>query len=166
MNYYLSVLRNYAVFTGRARRSEYWFFFLFNIIIAFVLGVLDGVMNLTIAQSTGVLGLIYALAVFIPGLAVLVRRLHDTGKSGWWVFIALIPIIGAIVLLVFLVLDSTPGDNQYGVNPKSVSASSVIEQVAPVAPMAAAAPIMPEAQPEALVSTPEVPPTTDNQSQV
>ena len=117
MNWYLDVLKKYAVFSGRARRQEYWMFFLFNMIIAIVLGVVEG-----IAGGPGILGLLYGLAVLIPGIAVSVRRLHDIDRSGWWLLIALVPLIGAIVLLVFMVLDSKAGENQYGPNPKTETA--------------------------------------------
>jgi uncharacterized membrane protein YhaH (DUF805 family) len=115
MNWYLDVLKKYAVFEGRARRREYWMFFLFNFIVALVLGIVDGMLN-TLFIST-----IYSLAVIIPSLAVGVRRLHDTGRSGWWWLIAFIPLIGAIVLLVFFVQDSVE-DNEYGPNPKRAAA--------------------------------------------
>lgn len=122
MNWYLEVLKKYAVFSGRARRQEYWYFFLFSLIISIVLAVVDGVTGSFSAEAgVGLLGGIYALAVLIPGLAVSVRRLHDTGRSGWWLLIALIPVIGAIVLLVFMVLEGKPGTNQYGSNPKGVA---------------------------------------------
>ncbi|MBJ6136695.1 MULTISPECIES: DUF805 domain-containing protein [Marinobacter] len=123
MNWYLEVLKKYAVFSGRARRKEYWFFILFNIIISLVLGVIDGFTgSYNEAAGLGLLGGIYSLAVLIPGLAVTVRRLHDTGRSGWWFWIVLVPVIGALVLLVFMVLDSKPGQNQYGANPKEAAA--------------------------------------------
>ncbi|SDX01268.1 DUF805 domain-containing protein [Marinobacter mobilis] len=115
MNWYLEVMKKYAVFTGRAQRAEYWMFFLFNFIIAFALGFIEGLVG-----SPGILGLLYSLAVLIPGIAVSVRRLHDTDRSGWWLLIGFIPLIGAIVLLVFLVQDSKPGENQFGANPKGV----------------------------------------------
>lgn len=119
MNWYLEVLKKYAVFSGRARRKEYWYFTLFNIIISIVLGVIDGVTGSFSAEAgIGLLGGVFTLAVLIPGIAVSVRRLHDTERSGWWLLIALIPLIGAIVLLVFMVQDSKPGQNQYGENPK------------------------------------------------
>jgi uncharacterized membrane protein YhaH (DUF805 family) len=117
MNWYLEVLKKYAVFSGRARRKEYWMFALFNIIISFVLGFIEG-----LAGGPGALAGIYSLAVLIPSLAVSVRRLHDTDRSGWWLLIALIPLIGALVLLVFVVQDSQPGENQYGLNPKTTLA--------------------------------------------
>lgn len=123
MNWYIQVLKKYAVFGGRARRKEYWFFFLFNIIISFIVGLIDGFTgSFNPEAGIGILGAIYTLAVFIPGLAVSVRRLHDTNRSGWWLLIGLIPLIGAIVLIVFFVQDSTPGQNQYGENPKEATA--------------------------------------------
>ncbi len=123
MNWYLEVLKKYAVFNGRARRKEYWYFFLFNIIISIVLGIIDGVTgSFSPEAGMGLLGGIYMLAVLIPGIAVSVRRLHDTNRSGWWLLILLIPLVGAIVLIVFLASDSKPEENQYGVNPKLVTA--------------------------------------------
>lgn len=113
MNWYLEVLKKYAVFGGRARRTEYWLFVLFNIIISFVLGFIEGLVG-----SPGVIAMIYGLAVLIPGVAVSVRRLHDTSRSGWWLLIGLVPLMGAIVLLVFMASDSHPGDNQFGSSPK------------------------------------------------
>lgn len=119
MNWYVQVLKKYAVFSGRARRSEYWYFVLFNIIISVILAVIGmAISGQDQFGGANLLYLLYSLAVLIPSLAVLVRRLHDTSRSGWWVFIGLIPLIGAIVLLVFLVQDSTPGANEYGENPK------------------------------------------------
>ena len=123
MNWYFEVLKKYAVFSGRARRKEYWYFALFNMIISIVLAVIDGVTGSFSAEAgMGLLGGIYTLAILIPGIAVSVRRLHDTERSGWWLLIALVPLIGAIVLLVFMVQDSKPGQNQYGANPKEATA--------------------------------------------
>jgi uncharacterized membrane protein YhaH (DUF805 family) len=123
MDWYLVVLRKYAVFSGRARRKEYWLFVLFNITIAVVLALIDrGIGTYYANAGTGILGGIYALLVLIPGIAVSVRRLHDTGRSGWWLLIGLVPLIGAIVLLVFVLQDSKPGENVYGPNPKSAVA--------------------------------------------
>jgi len=119
MNYYVTVLKNYAVFSGRARRAEYWYFVLFNIIINILLAIFSNV----IGDNIGILGLLYALAVLIPAIAVGVRRLHDTNRSGWWLLISLIPLIGAIVIIVLMALDSHPGENQYGANPKGIAAS-------------------------------------------
>ena len=114
MKWYLEVLKKYAVFSGRARRTEFWMFTVINIIIIVVLSVIEGLVG-----SPGIVYLIYSLAVLIPCIAVTVRRLHDTGRNGWWILISLIPLIGAIVLLVFTVQDSKPGENQYGSNPKT-----------------------------------------------
>ena len=116
MNWYLEVLKNYAVFTGRARRTEYWMFALVNFIIAMAIGIVEGVLG-----GPGVIGMLYFLAVLIPAIAVSVRRLHDTGHSGLWLLIAFVPLVGAIVLLVFMVQDSDPGQNQYGMNPKEAT---------------------------------------------
>jgi uncharacterized membrane protein YhaH (DUF805 family) len=119
MGWYIEVLKKYAVFSGRARRKEYWFFVLFNILISIGLSFIDQATG-TVNTETGygLLSGIYSLAVLIPSLAVLVRRLHDTDRSGWWVLIGLIPLIGWIVLLVFAVQDSQPGQNEYGANLK------------------------------------------------
>ena len=114
MDYYLSVLKNYAEFSGRARRAEYWYFALFNMIIAFALGFVGALAG----DEASILGMLYSLAIFIPAMAVLVRRLHDTNRSGWWFLIVFVPLVGVIVLLVFLVSDSQPGSNEYGPNPK------------------------------------------------
>lgn len=123
MNWYLEVLKKYAVFNGRARRKEYWYFALFNLIISIVLAIVDNMLgSFSTEVGIGLLGGIYSLAIFIPGLAVSIRRLHDTGRSGWWLLIFLIPLIGAIVLLIFMLQDSTPGGNIYGENPKELTA--------------------------------------------
>lgn len=122
MNTYLAVLKKYGDFSGRARRSEYWSFILISSVIYLVLLITD-IFVLAGNNSyglgfLGILAVIYYLAALLPALAVLVRRLHDTGHSGWWWFIGIVPIVGEIVLLVFLVTDSQPGANQYGPNPK------------------------------------------------
>lgn len=114
MNWYLEVLKKYAVFEGRARRTEYWVFTLVTSVISFILSVIDEQLNLSL------LGWIYALVVFLPGLAVTVRRLHDTNRSGWWILISLIPVLGGIVLLIFMLIDSDPMENEYGPNPKYI----------------------------------------------
>ena len=119
MNWYLHVLKNYATFSGRARRKEYWMFFLFNVLISLGLGVLDVVAGTySVEYETGFFSALYSLLVLIPSIAVSVRRLHDTNRSGWWVVISLIPIIGVLVLFVFTCLDSQPGTNRFGANPK------------------------------------------------
>ena len=122
MNWYLKVLKNYTNFSGRARRKEYWMFTLFNVIFAVAAVLLDNLLGLAF-EGIGygpVYGL-YLLATFIPGIAVSVRRLHDVDKSGWMILIGLIPLIGAIWLLVLFATEGTPGDNQYGPNPKAVT---------------------------------------------
>lgn len=117
MNWYLEVLKKYAVFSGRARRKEYWMFALFSVIIVLVLGFVDELVG-----SPGVIGMLYSLAVLIPSIAVSVRRLHDTDRSGWWLLIGIVPLLGAIVLFVFMVQNSKPDQNQYGANPKEATA--------------------------------------------
>ena len=119
MEWYLKVLRQYADFRGRARRSEYWYFVLFNGIFSIVAIVLDNILGLASRElGYGVLYGVYSLAMIIPNLAVSVRRLHDVGKSGWFLLIALIPIVGAIWLLVLYFTDSDFGSNKWGLNPK------------------------------------------------
>jgi len=117
MSWYIKVLKNYMGFTGRARRKEIWMFILFNFIFAAVLSLIDR----AIGSNFSILSTIYGLAVLVPSIAVSVRRLHDTNRTGWWVLIGLIPLIGAIILLIFYVQDSQPGDNQYGPNPKTAA---------------------------------------------
>ena len=120
MNWYLEALKKYVVFSGRARRKEYWYFVLFNLIASIVLALVDGMTGSFDTESgIGLLGAIYALAVLLPSLAVSVRRLHDTDRSGWWLLLAFIPLVGAIILIVFFVLDGTAGDNRFGANPKA-----------------------------------------------
>ena len=106
MNYYLKVLLNYATFGGRARRSEYWYFILFNTIISFGLGFVGGLMQVNWISN------IYTLAVLIPSIAVAVRRMHDVGKSGWFV---LVPIYN----LILACTNGVQGDNEYGADPKA-----------------------------------------------
>ena len=118
MNWYIEALRKYAVFSGRARRKEYWFFILFNILIAAGLTLIDTfVGTYDTLRGVGLLSGLYSLGMLLPSLAVGVRRLHDIGRTGWWLLIGIVPLIGPIVLLVFAVLESQPGDNQYGPNP-------------------------------------------------
>ena len=119
MNWYFEVLKKYAVFSGRATRKEYWYFTLFNFLAFFVLTIIDSLIGSFSSEAgIGLLGGIYSLAALIPYIAVTVRRLHDTDRSGWWLFIELIPLIGGLVLLIFMVLDSQQSDNRYGLNPK------------------------------------------------
>ena len=115
MKYWVGCWKKYATFNGRARRKEYWMFILFNMLVAFGVNIVDVVLGMD-----GVLAAGYSLAALIPAWAVFTRRMHDIGKSGWWWLIGLIPLVGAIVLLVFACKDSEPGDNAYGPNPKGV----------------------------------------------
>ncbi len=114
IDYTIKVFKNYSDFEGRASKSEYWYFFLFNIIACFLLSIIDSLLGFNFFAS------VYSLAAFIPGLSVSFRRLHDTGKSAWWLLVCLIPIIGWIVLLFFMTKDSEIGDNQYGPIPKKI----------------------------------------------
>ncbi len=120
MSWFVEALKKYAVFSGRSRRKEYWYFVLFVVIVSIVLSLIDSLSGTYHSESgTGLLSGIFSLAILIPSIAVSVRRLHDIGRTGWWVLISLVPLIGWIVLLVFHVQDSTPGTNRYGRNPKS-----------------------------------------------
>lgn len=116
INWYLTVVRdNYANFSGRARRSEYWYFLLCHLLISLVLGGLIFALGVTGIIIYG----LYALALLLPSLAVVVRRLHDVNKSGWFYFISLVPFIGGIWLLILLATEGTQGPNQYGEDPKN-----------------------------------------------
>lgn len=122
MNWYLEVLKKYAVFSGRARRKEYWYFILFNILINIILSVVDGLTgNFDPATNMGLLSGVYTLAILIPSIAVSVRRLHDTGRSGWWLLISFVPLIGFLVLLFFMLQNSKAEQNKYGNNPKELA---------------------------------------------
>lgn len=124
MKWVMAVLKKYAVFTGRARRKEFWMFYLFIFVGVIVAIILDNVLGTTIesmrykGMGYGLFTILVYLAILIPTLAVVVRRLHDIGKSGWWICIGFIPLIGSIWLIVLLATDSQPGENQYGPNPK------------------------------------------------
>lgn len=120
MKWYLKVLKQYADFNGRARRTEYWMYVLFNMIFGIAAVILDNILGLKFTPEIpyGFIYLIYVLATLIPGVAVSVRRLHDVDKSGWFLLISFIPIIGGIWLLILCATEGTPGTNQYGVNPK------------------------------------------------
>jgi uncharacterized membrane protein YhaH (DUF805 family) len=125
MNWYIDAWKNYINFQGRARRKAYWMFVLFNIIAVIVLGLIEGTLGLSGQNGYGILTGLYSLAIILPGLAVAARRLHDTGRSAWWLLIGLVPLVGPIVLLVFFVQDSQPGSNQYGPNPKEAASPAV-----------------------------------------
>ena len=124
MNWFLMALKNYVGFSGRSRRSEYWYFTLFYLVIAIVLSVLDGIVfgGSVDGKGTPVLSGLFMLAMLLPSIAVGIRRLHDTDRSGWWLLMGLVPLVGVIVLIVFFVQDSKPGDNRFGPNPKGVAA--------------------------------------------
>ncbi len=119
MNWFVSGLKRYAVFRGRAGRPEYWWFTLIYFLISLILGVLDVIAGTYSAESgAGLFSGIFGIALLLPVLAVSVRRIHDTGRSGWWLLIALIPVIGLIVLLVFTLQKGTDGPNAYGAGPE------------------------------------------------
>ncbi len=123
MHWYIKVIKQYVNFSGRARRAEYWYFVLFNFLISLGLGFILGFVDALLGNNSSginILSLIYSLVVFLPALSVSIRRLHDTGRSGWWLLIGLIPLIGTIVLIVFFAQDSEPGENKYGKNPKGM----------------------------------------------
>ncbi len=120
MNWFLQALQRYAEFGGRSRRSEFWYFILFSTIISLILSFLDEAIGFTFDDTGffGALSSIYSLAILIPSIAVGVRRLHDTGRTGWWYLLLLVPFIGIIVLIIFWVQDGEPGTNKWGRNPK------------------------------------------------
>jgi uncharacterized membrane protein YhaH (DUF805 family) len=131
MNWYLAVIKKYADFSGRARRKEYWMFVLFNAIISVILNILERATlssqdpSAVFSNPFYLISLVYGLAVLLPSLAVTVRRLHDTNRNGWTIFLALIPLVGAIILLVYECQDGTPGENKYGPNPKDVAPQTI-----------------------------------------
>ncbi len=133
MIWYLEVLRKYAVFSGRARRKEFWMFTLVNVIVTMVLVSFDLMLSLGTGVVLGIFSGVYGLATLVPSLAVYVRRLHDTGRSGWWILLSFVPIAGLITLFIFTVWGGDPGVNKYGPNPKTSGP-------APPQPMAQAAP--------------------------
>ena len=126
MGYYINVLRKYAVFDGRASRKEYWLFQLWNILIAAGLAILWMVWDVYVSPAPWFIGvlLLYGLAIFIPNLAVLIRRLHDTGREGTWFLISFVPLVGPLVLFIFTLLDSQPGENRFGPSPTGMSAAA------------------------------------------
>lgn len=124
MNWYLKVMRNYANFDGRARRKEYWVFSILTGVFSIIALIIDNLLGLEgFGDGFGPLYSIYWLTMLVPSLAVLVRRLHDTGRSGWHLLVAFIPLIGSIWLLVLTLMDSDSYDNQYGPNPKEAEFS-------------------------------------------
>ncbi|MFY9243120.1 MAG: DUF805 domain-containing protein [Polaribacter sp.] len=141
MNWYLKVLKEYVTFTGRARRKEFWMFTLFHLIIVSILVSLivlssDGFFSARYSSEPQapsifliILLVLYILGTFLPGLAVTVRRLHDTNKSGWWYLISFVPYIGSFIILIFTCMDSYPRQNQWGENPKGIGNNSLIDQI-------------------------------------
>lgn len=119
MNWYLKCLKHYADFSGRARRKEYWMFVLFYAIIAIPIQIIENLLGWASPElGMGVLGGLYSLCFFIPGLAVSVRRLHDIGKSGWNILFFLIPLVGAVVLLIWFCKEGERRNNAWGLDPK------------------------------------------------
>jgi len=127
MEWMLLPLKRYAEFSGRSRRKEYWMFLLGVIIVAIVIGFIEGLIgiNQSVGGVYGPLTLLLALGLLIPGLAVQIRRFHDQDKSGWFVLLNFIPLIGGIIVLVFMCLDGTPGPNRFGPDPKGRGAAEV-----------------------------------------
>lgn len=122
MHWYLEALKKYAVFTGRARRKEFWWFHLVTVIITGVLGFIDreeGFMDP--GTDRGLLESLFTLAMLVPSASVSIRRLHDTGRNGWWLFISVVPLVGLITFVVFMALDGQKGENDYGPDPKEAN---------------------------------------------
>ena len=125
MNWSLMALKKYATFSGRSQRSEYWYFMLFFVIGLVVASVIDGMLFAGgDADAAGLpwLTILFLVGTILPGLAVAIRRLHDTDRSGWWYLIQLVPLVGPILLIVYCAQDSKPGANRFGANPKGVNA--------------------------------------------
>jgi len=120
-SWYFDVVKNkYAAFDGRARRKEFWYFMLVNIIIIFSLNIIENLIGTYNSDlGMGILQGIYYLATLVPALAVSIRRLHDSNLRGWWMLLGFIPIVGALILIILYVRDSTPEENKYGRNPKT-----------------------------------------------
>jgi uncharacterized membrane protein YhaH (DUF805 family) len=116
IDYYIDAFRKYATFSGRATRAEYWWFYLVTIAVSILIGILESILNIPF----GLISIIYSLASLIPNIAIQVRRLHDVDKSAWYMLLNFVIIIGWIWLLILNILDSTPGDNKYGPNPKKI----------------------------------------------
>lgn len=135
MKYYFEAFQKYAVFSGRATRSEFWFFFLFNLLATLLVGFVAGIIGALAGWDTVTtegLADIYLLVVLLPWLALNVRRLHDIGLSGWWLLISLVPLLGTIAMLVLCAQDSQPGPNRFGPNPKGVNPTDSQIGAAPV----------------------------------
>jgi uncharacterized membrane protein YhaH (DUF805 family) len=128
-------LSKYVDFSGRARRSEFWWFALFTFLVGIVTGVIDSILGTDYDNTTGgLVNSLGSLALLLPSLAVAVRRLHDTGRSGWWILLGLIPIVGWIILLVWYCTDGTRGPNEHGADPKGGGEASGYPPPPPAAP--------------------------------
>ncbi|KQN71811.1 DUF805 domain-containing protein [Sphingomonas sp. Leaf62] len=128
MEWMLLPLNRYFEVRGRSRRMEYWMFSLFSALVGVVATIIDSVFGFDM-ESTGPVGGISSIALFIPGLTVAFRRLHDTDRSAWWMLLVFLPIIGWIWLFVLFVTDGTPGPNRFGADPKDPYGSVDIDQV-------------------------------------
>ena len=127
IDYALTPLRKFADFSGRARRAEYWWFYLLVIVGYLVASIIDSLMGLDgTVGPYGIITLVFGLAMLLPSIAAGVRRLHDTDRSGWWMLIAFVPLVGVIVLLVFFVLEGTQGENRFGPDPKAADRTGTI----------------------------------------
>ena len=161
MNYYILAFKKYIDFSGRATRSEYWYFALLNFIVAIIAGVVGTALGFMVDPSFAYLNLLYILVAIIPGIAVTVRRLHDINRSGWYILLGFIPLIN-LLLIIYMVRDSNPGENQYGPNPKEAIESvpvpeALVETPAPVVadvPMEAVTPVVDTPEPVSVVATP------------
>lgn len=120
---WVSTFKKYAVVQGRATRTEYWMWVLLNIAALFALGLVEGMVGMFPNTDESVLGSIFSLVILVPSICVAVRRLHDTGKTGWLMLLMFLPLVGAIILIIFFCQDSQPGENQYGPNPKVLPAA-------------------------------------------
>jgi uncharacterized membrane protein YhaH (DUF805 family) len=127
MDWYFKVLKNYLGFSGRARRKEFWMFILVNLVLTVVLSLLDKMLGLRIAGDEGLLTTVYGVLIFLPYWAVQFRRLHDTDRSAWWLLLLLIPLVGWLIILAFNCQNGTPGENEYGADPKRLDARFVSE---------------------------------------
>lgn len=122
---YLKVLKNYAAFGSRTRRSEFWYFTLANVLVSIGLQIITAILRGIVGPVGAIVGglvlVLFYLAILVPSISVAIRRLHDTGRSGWWILIALVPFIGGIALIVFYAMDSQPSANKWGPNPKEAT---------------------------------------------
>lgn len=125
MNEFMAVIKNYAGFSGRAGRREYWMFYLVYLVIYAALAIASAILPDALGSVFGILVLVFAVGLLIPSIAVGIRRLHDSDHSGWWLLIALIPLIGIFWLLYLLIIEGTPGSNRFGASPVALLPNSV-----------------------------------------